>query len=453
MVLSKGTTTTSEGNKSEGMSTRQGGRVGIGSRSPLKPLTPSSPATAPAATGKPAKTEAVKLADIQKIIDKLDGVDQRIEFSTQHLTDKIEDSSERVNKVEDDCAQVKVTTKGLKTQLSIHSTRISEVEDKIEKLERERRRTTLIIDGVTEVEPEDLTKTVESIFQDIVVSYTTKACINIYRRGRVTGLTAGRKQEELRPRPIVIVFLRQTEKAELFRNLKNLKGIERWSKVFFNDDWTEQQAVEQRDLRALAAYANSKGREATVRAGVLWFEGRKLRYEDLFKLPNDISLMKAKTLQILDGEGIVFQSPHSPLSNLYPCNLNYRERQFLSAEGAYQYSRALVSGNERVAELIILERRPYRVKKLAFEVKPNQEWEDIAESVMREILMVKFNSNRFCKQFLLGTGKAKLFEGTGDRRWGCGIPISKADQISFRNPGKNILGHMLESVREEIRPK
>ena len=76
--------------------------------------------------------------------------------------------------------------------------------------------------------------------------------------------------------------------------------------MFFNNDWTEQQAVEQRDLRALAAFANSKGREAVVKAGVLWFEGRKLRYEDLFKLPEDISLMKAKTLHILVGKGIVF---------------------------------------------------------------------------------------------------------------------------------------------------
>ena len=134
--------------------------------------------------------------------------------------------------------------------------------------------------------------------------------------------------------------------------MKNLKGKDEWNKVYFNDDWTEQQALEQRDLRALAAYANSKGREATVKAGVLWFEGRKLRYEDLFKLPEDISLMKAKSLYILRGKGMVFQSPHSPLSNLYPCNLEYRGEHFLSSEGAFQYSRAMVSGQERLAEII-----------------------------------------------------------------------------------------------------
>ena len=298
----------------------------------------------------------------------------------------------------------------------------------------------------------------ERIFKDIGVTYNTRVCTNVYRRGK---LSTGRKHatdsdarvSKQRPRPIVVVFLRQSEKGDLFRNLKNLKGKEIWNNVYFNDNWTEQQAVEQRDLRVLAALANSKGREAVVKAGVLWFEGRELRYEDLFKLPEDISLMKAKTLHILEGKGIVFQSPHSPLSNLFPCNLDYRGEHFLSAEGVFQYSRALVSGHERLANLIKSERRPYKVKRLANKVNPSKEWEDITESVMREILKVKFSSIAFCKQFLLGTGTAKLFEGTGDKRWGCGIPISKADQISHKNPGRNLLGHLLESVREELRPK
>ena len=142
-----------------------------------------------------------------------------------------------------------------------------------------------------------------------------------------------------------------------------------------DDDWTETQASEQRNLRALAAYA--KGREAAVKAGVLWLEGRRFRYEDLFKLPEDISLLKAKTLNILNGKGVVFQSPHSPLSNLFPCNLTYRGNCFLSAEGAFQFSHAMVAGQEQLAELIKSERRPYRVKKLAREIKLSQDWEDI----------------------------------------------------------------------------
>ena len=174
-------------------------------------------------------------------------------------------------------------------------------------------------------------------------------------------------------------------------------------------------------MRALAAYAKGLGREASVKAGVLWFEGRKFRYVDLFKLPQDISLLKAKNLEILEGEGLVFQSPHSPLSNLFPCNLVYREIGFLSAEGAFQYSKAKVSGYDREAESIRLERRPYKVKFMSRDIKGSEDWEDIAESVMKEILLVKFRANNLCRQFLLDTGNRHLFEGTGDKRWGCSI--------------------------------
>ena len=112
-----------------------------------------------------------------------------------------------------------------------------------------------------------------------------------------------------------------------------------------------------------------------------------------------------------------------------------------------------MSGYDREADTIKSERRPFRVKRMSHDIKPNQDWEDIEESVMREILLEKFTQIEFCRKFLLDTGKANLFEGTGDRKWGCGIPISKSDQITFRNPGRNLLGHLLESVRGELRPK
>ena len=56
-----------------------------------------------------------------------------------------------------------------------------------------------------------------------------------------------------------------------------------------------------------------------------------------------------------------------------------------------------------------------------------------------EILIEKISRNSFCKKFLIETGERALFEGMGDRTWGCGFLISKADQISFKNPGKNLI--------------
>ena len=165
-------------------------------------------------------------------------------------------------------------------------------------------------------------------------------------------------------------------------------------------------------------------------------DGRRYRYEEIHRLLNGITLLNAKTLYILEDKAVVFQGPHSPLSNLYPCNIIFRGERFLSAEGAWQHPRAIVCGFDREARQIKQERIPFKVKSIVYAIINTPEWERQCEQVMLEVLIEKFKQNPFCKEILLKTGDRKLFEGTGDRRWGCGIRIAKVEQISFKNPGK-----------------
>ena len=234
---------------------------------------------------------------------------------------------------------------------------------------------------------------------------------------------------------MIVIFPTVTEKAAVFRNLKNLQGKKNWSKVYFNDDLTETQAKEQRDLRTLAAYAKSKGYTARVKAGNLLLDGRVFKYQDISRLPGDISPELAKTLHILDDKAVVFQSQHSPLSNLHPCNIIYRGEVFLSSESAFQHTKAVVCGYRREAQQIKAERRAYKVKQLARGIKSTKEWEDMSEQVMREILIHKFQRNKICAQALLATGERVLFEGTGDRKWGCVYPFPKLTRFHSRTQG------------------
>ena len=358
----------------------------------------------------------------------------------------------KTDRLTEECAEVKVVTAGLKTQITVHGTRLTEIEVKIEQLERKRRRTTLVIDGVKEKENEDIAATVGEIFTDVGVDYNTTVCVNLYRRGRKQSADRrGPGADNVQPRPIIVVFLRRTKKAQFFGKLKNLQGNDAWRDVYFNDDLTEIQEIERRDLKSLVALAKKIGKEAKIKTGAFWYEGRRYGYEELHRLPPEISLLKAKTLNILDNSAIIFQSPHSPLSNLYPCNLVFRDECFLSAEGAWQYHRALVSGFEKEAEVIKAERNPYKAKKLGGYLRASQEWDNVCEDLMRDILLVKFSTVDFCKNFLIETGMKRLYEGTGDRKWGCGIPISKYWLVKTPCPGRNLLGMMLENTREQVK--
>ena len=439
----------SAGNK--GLTTRAGKISGI-PKMAASPRTPS---------GGSQKKEP---SDLQRVFDKLDSLESRLEsklddaiksqeVNSSNMSERVGKSEEQGLVLDEKVSALKEDTEGIRMQVKVQGARLVDIEDKIERIEREKRRNILVIDGYQEKEGERVHDILGKVLVDLNVGFNSGVCTVVSRRGKQPGDNKRDNNNRPRTRPIVVFFPSQAEKSSIFRNLKNLKDKEEWRNIFFNDDLTEQQANEQRDLRALAAYAKNKGFNASVRAGFLCLDGRRYRYDEIHRLPEGITLINAKNLHILDDKAIVFQSPHSPLSNLYPCNITFRGDTFLSAEGAFQFSRASVSGYHRVAQLIKSERNAFKVKSMARDLKASAAWEDMAEQVMREILIEKFKRNKFCCSFILATGTRALFEGTGDRRWGCGIQISKAHLITFKNPGRNLLGHLLEEVRGLLQSK
>ena len=239
-----------------------------GGRAPLTPVTPE------------VKKATEKKTDMQIILEKLgklDKIDESItaqEFTVSQIKDKLQKIEEKCEKTNEDSKQVREESAGVKTQVRIHGARLSEIEDRIEQLERERRRNVLLIEGVKEKEREIVKEVVNKAFEDLQVGFDSGVCVSVFRRGRFQNGDAenGKGRDRPRPRPIVVIFQRQQDKSEIFRNLKRLKGKEEWNMIFFNDDLTETQENEQRDLRALAAFARDLGHESVVKAGLLFFD-------------------------------------------------------------------------------------------------------------------------------------------------------------------------------------
>jgi ribA/ribD-fused uncharacterized protein len=70
------------------------------------------------------------------------------------------------------------------------------------------------------------------------------------------------------------------------------------------------------------------------------------------------------------------------------------------------------------------------------------DWEHVKDNVMRKAVLAKFSQHADLRAILLGTGDALLVEHTGnDDYWGDGGDGS----------GRNRLGEILVSVREELR--
>jgi N-glycosidase YbiA len=71
-----------------------------------------------------------------------------------------------------------------------------------------------------------------------------------------------------------------------------------------------------------------------------------------------------------------------------------------------------------------------------------RDWESVKDTVMREAVLAKFTQHADVRAILLGTGDAEIVEHTtNDSYWGDGGD----------GTGKNKLGQILMSVREELR--
>jgi ribA/ribD-fused uncharacterized protein len=71
-----------------------------------------------------------------------------------------------------------------------------------------------------------------------------------------------------------------------------------------------------------------------------------------------------------------------------------------------------------------------------------RDWESVKDAIMREAVLAKFTQHADVRAVLVGTGDAELVEHTSnDSYWGDGGDGS----------GKNKLGKILMSVREELR--
>jgi ribA/ribD-fused uncharacterized protein len=72
------------------------------------------------------------------------------------------------------------------------------------------------------------------------------------------------------------------------------------------------------------------------------------------------------------------------------------------------------------------------------------DWEEVKDGIMREAVLAKFAQHLEIRQILLSTGEATLVEHTAkDAYWGDGGDGS----------GKNRLGEILMSVRDQLRSK
>ena len=133
-----------------------------------------------------------------------------------------------------------------------------------------------------------------------------------------------------------------------------------------------------------------------------------------------------------------FKGEYAFLSNFARCNVTYNGRTYRTVEHAFQAAKSL---DEKEQKIFLFVSDPAEAKKWGKQVHLRQDWEQVKDNIMKNLLTQKFSHEPFRLQ-LLATGNAKLIEGNtwNDTYWGV-----------CNGKGLNILGTLLMEVRDELR--
>lgn len=159
-------------------------------------------------------------------------------------------------------------------------------------------------------------------------------------------------------------------------------------------------------------------------------------------------------------------------SNFYKCKptLIYQGKQYATSEHLFQAMKYIYEGASEISleyadvirtastaniskcyanQICKMGGYPWtvKVKEVIAEYKEKGvvgrvDWHEVKDGIMREILLIKFTSDKKCKKVLISTGDSELVEHTSrDAYWG-----DNGD-----GTGKNMLGKLLMEVRALIK--
>lgn len=144
---------------------------------------------------------------------------------------------------------------------------------------------------------------------------------------------------------------------------------------------------------------------------------------------------------------LMFKDENAIYSNFYHVIIQYEGIVYPTVEHAYQAAKSKdAMYRRRIAALGPLQAG--KAKRMGNKVKLREDWEIIKVSVMRNLLVIKFDYEEF-KVPLLASGDCMIVEGNywHDNYWGdCHCGRNECSII-----GKNMLGKLLMKLRSQLR--
>ena len=135
-----------------------------------------------------------------------------------------------------------------------------------------------------------------------------------------------------------------------------------------------------------------------------------------------------------------FKNQYFFSSNFYECPIYYNKLVFCNAEAAFQAQKVI----DEKEQYKFINLNASQARKLGKTIALREDWEEVKDNIMYEIVKRKFTVNKELQQKLIDTKDEELVEGNWwhDTYWGVD---------SKTGIGQNKLGKILMKVREEVK--
>ena len=366
----------------------------------------------------------------QSLVRTLEDKIQSLNDTLVNLTGKLDSSETKFSQHDLRLAYLEAKTAALQNENK-------RLKDRVDQLENDKRVTNLKIDGIKEVEQQNLSDMIIQLASALGFRCQPLDIDLVYRIGKV--------RPGDRPRPVLVCFKSRAVRDNIYFGRSKLRKKEGWRGEYVNDDVNDSTRKKREGLRAVALLCKVKNVDCKLYADSIIINRRRYNEHQLDTLPAGFKLADAKT--ITTPKGILFQSEHSFLSSFHEAPFMYEGKIQRTVEHALNGIRAQLGNRTDIAGLIREATTPLEAKRFGKLVPESEEYKKGKDNFMEILHFEKFLENPDLQLKLVQTGEAKLMEATVDDHFGIGRPLNALLLQELTWTGSNVLGKKLEKIR------
>ena len=390
---------------------------------------------------------AKKPLTLQDVLDEMKSqmtqletkIEQKIDDNAGKVATSFKTSEKKLDIIEKNTTNLSTRVEKLEKEANVKEKQIEKLSKKIEDLEQDKRNHQVIIEGLPEDKNDNLRRKLDELFAALDLPFDSEWVDLAYRIGI-------RNDKSTRPRAVKVSFPFLRYRHILFKSTYKLRNTQKFKRVYLVDDYPQDVQENIKELRAVSAFARSKGIDSRVRGTKIVVDGKDYTHKEMSNLPYNLSIENAKVIEVEDG--VAFQGKHAYLSSHYPCTIKHEDKVYHCSEQMYQYTRATENDEGGVARRIYEETDLKEIMKLGKLIKDSPAWKTKEVPTMAAIIRRKFDQNPALKDKLCRTN-GHLYEATLHPVYGCGFTLAQNNLIKKTNvTAGNKLGEKLEELRD-----